>query len=86
MRAAGPPTKAARSKPGAEVRDLKSAGTLADDVLADRVEPKAAAAAATQIVGAYTRLMEFERKAREHEEFEACLAALEEGATRRWGA
>ncbi len=53
-------SKAARSKPGAEVRDLKDRlGTLADDVLARRVEPKAAAVV-TQIVGAYARLLEFE--------------------------
>ena len=78
-------SKAARSKPGAEVRDLKDRlGTLADDVLARRVEPKAAAVV-TQIVGAYARLLEFERKVREHEEFEARLTALEESARRRWG-
>ncbi len=79
-------SKAAHSKPGAEVRDLKKRlGTLADDVLAGRVQPKAAAVA-TQIVGAYTRLMELERKVREQEGFEARLAALEEGVEKRWGA
>ena len=78
-------SKAARSKPGAEVRDLKDRlGTLADDVLARRVEPKTAAVA-TQIVGAYTRLLEFERKVREQEEFESRLVALEERARQRWG-
>jgi hypothetical protein len=78
-------SKAARAKPGAEVRSLKDRlGTLADDVLAGRVEPKAAAVL-TQIVGAYARLMEFERKVREQEEFEARLVALEEEARKRWG-
>jgi len=78
-------SKAARSKPGAEVRDLKDRlGTLADDVLAGRVEPKAAAVA-TQIIGAYARLLEFERKVKEQEEFENRLAALEEGVEKRWG-
>ena len=79
-------SKAARSKPGAEVRDLKNRlGTLADDVLAGRVQPKAAAVA-TQIVGTYARLLEFERKVREHEEFDARLEALEEGVRKRWQA
>ena len=79
-------SKAARSKPGAEVRELKDRlGTLADDVLARRVEPKAAAVL-TQIVGAYTRLLDFERKVREQEDFEARLVALEEGARKRWQA
>ena len=78
-------SKAARSKPGAEVRDLKDRlGTLADEVLAGKVEPKAAAVV-TQIIGACARLMEFERKVREQEEFEARLAALEEGVEKRWG-
>ena len=79
-------SKAARSKPGAEVRDLKDRlGTLADDVLAGQVEPKAAAVA-TQVIGAYARLLEFERKVREQDEFEGRLVALEEGARKRWGA
>lgn len=78
-------SKAARSKPGAEVRDLKERlGTLADDVLAGRIEPKAAAVL-TQIVGAHARLLEFERKVREQEDFEARLVALEEGVRKRWG-
>ena len=78
-------SKAARSKPSGEVRELKDRlGTLADDVLAGEVEPKKAAVL-TQIVGAYARLLEFERKVREQEEFEARLVALEEGARKRWG-
>ena len=79
-------SKAARSKPGGEVRDLKDRLTnLADDVLAGRVETKDAAVL-TQIVGAHVLLLDFERKFREQEEFEARLVALEEGVKRRWGA
>jgi hypothetical protein len=77
-------SKAARSKPSGEVRELKDRlGTLADEVLAGEVEPKKAAVA-TQIVGAYARLLEFERKVREQEELEARLVALEEGVGKRW--
>ena len=79
-------SKAARSKPSSEVRNLKDRlRTLADDVLAGRVDPKSAAVT-TQIVGSYARLLEFERKVREQEEFEARLVTLEEGAKKRWGA
>ncbi len=78
-------SKAARSKPGGEVRDIKvRLGTLAEEVLDGRVEPKRAAVV-TQIYGAYARLLEFERKVREQEEFEARLVALEEGVRKRWG-
>ena len=79
-------SKAARSKPGMEVRDLKDRlGTLADDLLTGDVEPKVAAVV-TQICGAYARLLEFERKVKGQEEFEARLVALEEGVRKRWGA
>jgi hypothetical protein len=79
-------SKAARSKPSWEVRELKDRlGTLADDVLARRVEPKAAAVV-TQICGAYACLLEFERKVKEQEEFEARHVDLEEGLRKRWGA
>jgi hypothetical protein len=79
-------SKAARTKPDGEVRDLKDRlGTLADDVLAGRVEPKAAAVV-TQICGAYACLLEFERKVKEQEEFEARHVDLEEGVRKRWGA
>jgi len=71
-------SKAARSKPGGEVRSLKARlEGLADDVLAGRVEPKAAAVV-TQIANAHTRLLEFEKKFQELEEFGAKIAALEE--------
>ena len=76
-------SKAARSKPGGEIRDLKDRlEGLADDVLAGRVEPKAGAVV-TQTVGAYSRLMELERKIRENEEFEARIAAIEEEVRRK---
>ena len=71
-------SKAARFKPGGEVRSLKARlEGLADDVLAGRVEPKAAAVV-TQIANAHTRLLEFEKKFQELEEFGAKIAALEE--------
>ena len=71
-------SKAARCKLGGEVRSLKDRlEGLADDVLAGRVETKVANVV-TQIVGAYTRLLEVERKVKETEEFEARLEALEE--------
>ena len=76
-------SKAARSKPGGEIRDLKDRlEGLADDVLAGQVQPKAGAVV-TQIVGAYSRLLELERKVRENEEFEARIAALEEEVRRK---
>ncbi len=79
-------SKAARTKPGGEVRDLKNQlGTLADDVLAGRVEPKAGAVV-TQIANTYTRLLELEKKFKEHEEFELRIAALEDRVRRgKWG-
>ena len=71
-------SKAARSKPGGEVRGLKDRlEGLADDVLAGRVEPKEAAVV-TQIANAHTRLLEFEKKFQELEEFGAKIAVLEE--------
>jgi len=71
-------SKAARSKLGGEVRSLKDRlEGLADDVLAGRVERKAAAVV-TQIANAHTRLLEFEKKFQELEEFGAKIAALEE--------
>ena len=75
-------SKAGRAKPGGEIKDLKQRmHKLANDVLAGRVEPKAGAVV-TQIANTYTRLLELERKFKEHEEFEARIAALEEQARR----
>lgn len=84
-------SKAARSKPGREIKDLKAqlAG-LADDVLSGETAPKIGAVV-TQILNARTRLLETERRIRETEELEGRLEALEsllesrrqEGS--RWG-
>jgi len=77
-------SKAARSKPGAEISALKEQlTTLSEDILAKRVEPKAGAVV-TQIANAYTRLLELEKKFKEHEEFEARLAHVEEEERRLW--
>ena len=71
-------SKAARSKPGGESGALKEQlKKLAEDILAKRVDPKAGAVV-TQIANAHTRLLEFEKKFKEQEEFEARIAALEE--------
>ena len=73
-------SKAARSKPGGEISALKERlGTLADDVLAGRVGPKAGAVVA-QIANVYARLMQLQSQIREQDEFEARLAALEKKA------
>ena len=79
-------SKAARTKPGGEIKALKDRmRTLADDVLAGRVEPKAGAVV-TQIANTYTRLLELEKKFKEHEEFELRIAALEDRVRRgEWG-
>jgi hypothetical protein len=72
---------AARSKPSSEIKALKvRLETLADDVLAGRVGPKAGAVVA-QIANVFARLIELERRLKESEEFEARLAALEKEAT-----
>ena len=77
-------SKAARSKPGGESGVLKEQlKKLAEDILAKRVEPKAGAVV-TQIANAYTRLLEFEKRFKDQEEFEARIAALEEEVRRKW--
>jgi hypothetical protein len=77
-------SKAARSKPSAEISALKEQlATLSEDILDKRVEPKAGAVV-TQIANAYTRLLELEKKFKEHEEFEARLAHVEEEERRLW--
>ncbi len=61
-------SKAARAKPGKEIKDLKAQlADLAADVLDGTTEPKVGAVV-TQIVNARTRLLETERKIRETEE------------------
>jgi hypothetical protein len=79
-------SKAARSKLGGEVRGLKDRlEGLIDDVLAGRMETKVATVV-IQGVGAHCRILEFERKVKETEEFEARLEALEEEqeVQRKW--
>ncbi len=83
-------SKAARSKPGKEIKDLK--GQLEDlgaDVLSGATEPKIGAVV-NQIYNARARLLEVERKireteelAREVEELRDLLDARKE--TRAWG-
>ncbi len=70
-------SKAARAKPGKEIKDLKAQlEELASGVLDGTTEPKVGAVV-TQIVNARTRLLETERKIRETEELEARLEELE---------
>ena len=77
-------SKAARSKPSAEISALKEQlATLSEDILDKRVEPKAGAVV-TQIANAYTRLLELEKKYKEYEEIEARIVALEEEVSRKW--
>src|SRR5215211_6981352 len=73
-------SKAARSKPGGEIKALKDQlKKLTADVLAGRVGPKAGAVVA-QAANVYARLIQLEMKVKELDEFEARLAALEKEA------
>jgi hypothetical protein len=70
-------SKAARSKPGREIRDLKGQlEDLATGVLGGATEPKIGAVV-NQIINTRTRLLETERKIRETEELERRLEELE---------
>ncbi len=61
-------SKAARSKPGREMKDLKAQlEDLANDVLADTIEPKLGAVV-NQILNTRVRLIEVQRKLRETDE------------------
>jgi len=88
-------SKAARSKPSADLREIK---TLLKD-LTDRVLGKedtealgtGPASVANQLINTRLRAVELERKAREVDELEARLEALEQAASnqkggQRWGA
>lgn len=83
-------SKAARSKPGREIKDLKAQlEDLATDVLSGLIDPKVGAVV-TQILNARTRLLETERKIRETEELEKRLETLEalldqKDEARGWG-
>jgi hypothetical protein len=83
-------SKAARSKPSREIRDLKKQlEDLAKDVLAGRVD-RGNAVVVNQILNTRARLIELERKVKETEELEERLERLEqaqeEGGGKRWGA
>lgn len=69
-------SKAARSKPGREIKDMKAQlETLADEVRADVIDPKVGAVV-NQILNTRVRLIETERKLRETEELARDLAEL----------
>ncbi len=89
-------SKAARSKPGREIKDLKlQLESLAKDVLKKSVEPKVGAVV-NQILNTRARLIEADRKLRETEELAREIEELRElverdsgrGEVRRasWGA
>lgn len=83
-------SKAARSKPSREIRDLKKQlADLAADVLAGRVE-RGNAVVVNQILNTRARLIELERKVKETEELAARIEQLEQSQEqrggKRWGA
>ena len=74
--------KGGKAKGSREIRDLKDQlATLADDVLAGRVD-RGEAAVVNQINNTRARLVEIERKVKEADELEARLEALEENMQR----
>jgi hypothetical protein len=78
-------SKAARSKPGREIKDLKvQLESLAKDVLKKSVEPKVGAVVC-QILNTRARLIEVDRKLRETEELEARIEELSEAFERQKG-
>jgi uncharacterized protein YydD (DUF2326 family) len=84
-------SKAARSKPSREIRDLKKQlEDLAEAVLSGGVD-RGDAVVVNQILNTRARLIELERKVKETEELEERLEALERaqqegGRSKRWGA
>jgi hypothetical protein len=78
-------SRAAKSKPSREIRDLKKQlEDLAADVLAGRVE-RGNAAVVNQILNTRSRLIELERKVRETEELEERIGRLEQSQEQRGG-
>lgn len=76
-------SKAARSKPGREIKDLKAQlEDLAGDVLSGETEPKVGAVV-NQILNTRTRLLEAERKIRETDELERRVEELSEAFERQ---
>lgn len=84
-------SKAARSKPNREIKELKGQlATLAEDVLGGRMD-RGDAAVVNQIINTRARLVEIERKVRETEQLEERIEALEQAGEqqkggRKWGA
>jgi septal ring factor EnvC (AmiA/AmiB activator) len=84
-------SRAARSKPSKEIRDLKKQlEDLASNVLDGSVD-KGDAAVVNQIFNTRARLIELERRIKETEELEARLEQLEQAqegqkGAKRWGA
>ncbi len=81
-------SKAARSKPNRELRDIKAQlEDLTERVLTGDLET-GLAAVANQLINTRLRAIEQERKIKETDELEARIEALEQegsGGGRRWG-
>jgi len=78
-------SKAARSKPGREIKDLKvQLESLANDVLNESVEPKVGVVV-NQILNSRLRAVELERKIREQDELERRLEVMAEVLERQKG-
>src|SRR5215210_880455 len=78
-------SKAARSKPNRELRDVKAlCEDLTNRVLAGELAP-GPAAVANQLINTRLRAMEQERKNKETEDLEARIESLEERASRERG-
>jgi hypothetical protein len=83
-------SRAARSKPSREIKDLKrQLQDLTTDVLDGKVE-RGNAVVVNQILNTCLRAIELERKIREQDELEERLVTLEQAqeqkGDRRWGA
>jgi hypothetical protein len=81
-------SKAARSKPNRELKDIKAlCEDLTDRVLAGSLLP-GPAAVANQLINTRLRAIEQERRNKETEDLKARIEALEQAqkGSRRWGA
>jgi hypothetical protein len=80
-------SRAGRSKPSAELRNVKAQlQALADGVLSGELD-KGDAAVVSQVLNVYLRALETERKWKELTEMEERVAALEQAeGVRGWGA
>jgi Family of unknown function (DUF5763) len=78
-------SKAGRGKPSREIKDLKDQlRVLAEDVLEGRVD-RGDAVVVNQILNTRARLIELERKIREHDVLEERLEALEQAQAQNGG-